>query len=278
MIRTGHIQDLIILRHTKDGLILGDDDAAEVLLPMVERPPNDADGQTARVFVYRDAQGVQHATTRAPKAQVGEFAQLKVTAIRGAGAMMDMGLGADLLVPHEEQKKALDEGRWYVVRVARDEPTDKLYGSTRIEHFLDNTALTVKNGDTVQLMVFGRSDLGLSVIVNNLHQGLVHASDVFRPVGIGDRITGYVKTVRDDNKLDITLQPIGYRKYNDVNTAMLAKRLQSRSGFLPLNDKSTAEEIHAEFGISKKAFKKALGALYKERVVRIEEEGIVWVG
>ncbi|MBK9416621.1 MAG: hypothetical protein IPO05_15690 [Flavobacteriales bacterium] len=121
------------------------------------------------------------------------------------------------------------------------------------------------------------SDLGLSVIENNRHHGLVHANEVFKPVSVGDRLTGYVKTVRPDGKLDIVLQPIGYRQYIDAHTALLAKRLEAK-GFLPLSDKSSAEDIHAEFGISKKAFKKALGALYKERLVRIGEDGIVWVG
>ena len=277
MIHTGRIQDLIILRHTSEGLVLGDDDDTEALLPKSEQPTNDADGSTVRVFVYRDKEGRHLATTRPPKAEVGEFAQLRVRAIRGAGANMDWGLETDLLVPHEEQKNPMEEGRWYVVRVALDPGTDRLYGSTRIENFLDNTSLSVQKGDEVALVLFSRSDLGFSVIVNNTHQGLVHANEIFKPVSIGDRITGYVKQVREDNKLDITLQPIGYRQYNDANTALLAKRLQSK-GLLHLTDKSSAEEIYAEFGISKKAFKKALGALYKERKVRIGEDGIVWVG
>jgi len=277
VIRTGRTQDLLILRHTAEGLILGDEDAAEALLPITEKVPDDTDGNTVRVFVYRDKDGRHRATTRPPKAQAGEFAQLRVRAIRGAGANMDWGLDTDLLIPHEEQKQPLEEGRWYLVHVAVDPETDRLYGSTRVEPFLDNTELTVKNGDQVELMVYGRSDLGMSVVVNNRHQGLVHANEIFKPISIGDRITGYVKRVRDDNKLDITLQAIGYRQYNDANSALLAKRLQSK-GLLQLTDKSSAEDIYAEFGISKKAFKKALGALYKERKVRIGEDGIVWVG
>lgn len=278
MIRTGRTQDLIVLRRTAQGLVLGDDDAVEVLLPSNERPPNAEEGATVSVFVYRDREGKQLATLRPPKVQVGEFAQLRVNSIGAAGAQLDWGFDPELLVPPTEQKKPLDEGRWYVVRVAVDERTDRLYGSTRIEHFLDNSALTVGQGDRVSLMVFARSELGLSVIVNDKHQGLVHASEVFKPVSIGDRITGYVKQVRPDNKLDITLQAIGYRSYNDPNTALLAKRLQANGGFLPFTDKSTPEEIYAEFGISKKMFKQALGALYRERKVRLEEDGIVWVG
>ncbi len=130
----------------------------------------------------------------------------------------------------------------------------------------------------MELLVFGRSEMGWSVIVNDKHQGLVHANDVFKPISMGDRISGFVKTVRTDNKLDITLQPIGYDHYNDANVVLLARRLKQHEGFLPLTDKSSPEEIYRVFGISKKAFKKALGALYKERKVRIEEQGIVWVG
>jgi len=278
VIRTGSQQDLTILRITKDGSILGDDDTKELLLPQSECPSEAAEGDTVRVFIHRDREGQLLATTRSPKAQIGEFANMKVLAIRGAGGVLDWGLEPPLLVPHDEQKKPLEEGRWYVVGVYLDPETDRVQGSTRVERYLDNSQLTVEKGDTVSLLVFGRSELGLSVIVNNKHQGLVHANEVFKPVSIGDRITGYVKTIREDNKLDITLQPIGYRQYIDVHTAMVAKRIQANKGFLPLSDKSSAEEIYAEFGISKKAFKKALGALYKERLVRIGEDGVVWVG
>lgn len=277
MIHTGRIQDLIVLRTTSDGLVLGDDEGNDVLLTNSEQTKGDLAGSSMRVFVCRDRAGSQLATTALPKAGEGQFAQMRVSAIRGAGALMDWGIEPHLLVPHDEQNRPMEEGRWYVVRVALDDATDTLFGSTRIEHYLDNTNLSVQRGDAVELLVFGRSDLGLSVIVNDRHQGLVHASDIFKTVSPGDRITGYVKQVREDRKLDIALQPIGYRQYIDVHTAMLAKRLEARA-FLPLTDKSSAEDIYAEFGISKKAFKKALGALYKERLVRIGEDGIVWVG
>jgi len=277
VISTGRTQDLFILRITESGLVLGDDDTAEVLLPASESPKNAKEGRTIRVFVYRDKAGGLVATAKAPKAQIGEFAMLKATVIRAAGAHVDWGFEPALLVPHEEQKKPMEVGRWYVVRVALDDETDRPYGSTSVERFLDNAHLTVAKGEAADLLVYGASDLGFSVIVNNAHHGLIHANEVFKPVSIGDRLTGYVKQVRPDNKLDIVLQPIGYRQYIDAHTALLAKRLEAK-GMLPLTDKSTAEDIHAEFGISKKAFKKALGALYKERLVRIGEDGIVWVG
>jgi predicted RNA-binding protein (virulence factor B family) len=276
-IHTGRIQELSILRHRKEGVYLGDDEVNEVLLPITERPDNAGDVATLRVFVYRNKEGQQVATLRLPKAQAGEFALLKVSAIRGAGARLDWGVDAELLVLHEEQERPMEEGRYYVVHVALAESTDRLFASSRVDRFLDNTELTVKEKEEVGLLVFDKSELGLHVIVNNRHQGLVHANEIFKHASIGDRITGYVKRVREDNKLDIVLQPIGYRQYIDAHTALLAKRLEAK-GMLPLTDKSSAEAIYAEFGISKKAFKKALGALYKERLVRLGDDGVVWIG
>jgi predicted RNA-binding protein (virulence factor B family) len=276
-IHTGRIQELSILRHRKEGVYLGDDEVNEVLLPITERPDNAGDVATLRVFVYRNKEGQQVATLRMPKAQAGEFALLKVSAIRGAGARLDWGVDAELLVLHEEQERPMEEGRYYVVHVALAESTDRLFASSRVDRFLDNTELTVKEKEEVGLLVFDKSELGLHVIVNNRHQGLVHANEIFKHASIGDRITGYVKRVREDNKLDIVLQPIGYRQYIDAHTALLAKRLEAK-GMLPLTDKSSAEAIYAEFGISKKAFKKALGALYKERLVRLGDDGVVWIG
>ncbi len=277
-INTGITQVLTIVRRSKEGIVLADEAGTEVMLRPHDRHTDDASGSKVSVFIYRDSTGEQVATTKQPKAQVGQFAQLRVRTVEDEGAYLDLGVDTDLFVPYRDQKKPLEEGRWCIVRVALDERSDRIYGSTRLDDHLNNAQLTVKPGDKVDLVVFGKSELGLSVIVNNAHQGLVHANEVFQQRSIGDRIPGYVKQVRPDNKLDITLQPIGYRRYNDANTEMLAKRLQTRTGFLPLNDKSSAEAIYAEFGISKKAFKQALGALYKERKVRIEDEGIVWVG
>ncbi len=277
MIRTGRVQELIVLRQTAEGYILGNDDDEEVLLPKSATTSELPIESTIDVFVYHDRNGRHIATTKPPNAQVNGFAKWKVTHVDHRGAHMDWGLDPELIVPHIEQKKPLDEGRWYVVGVLHDERTDRLYGSTRIEDLLDNSDLSVNEGDQVELLVFGRSDLGLQVIVNDRHQGLVHANEIFKHVAVGDRIPGWVKTIREDHKLDITLQAIGYRRYNDANTELLAKRLRHGSGFLPFNDKSSAEEIHREFGISKKAFKQALGALYKQRKVRIEEDGIVWI-
>ena len=274
MIHTGQHQDLVILRNTSVGLFLGDDEGNEVLLPNKYVPAEHDQGTVLNVFVYRDGEDRQVATTLDPKIQLNGFASLRVFAVDRLGAFMEWGMEKHLLVPFKEQQRKLEEGRWYVTYLALDEHTDRLYGSTRIDKHLGNSELTVAEGDKVELLVFGRSEMGWSVIVNDKHLGLIHANEVFKPVSIGDRITGFVRTVRADNKLDITLQPIGYAQFNDANTALVVKRLKQNEGFLSLTDKSSPDEIYSVLGMSKKAFKKALGALYKDRKVRIEENGI----
>ncbi|MCC6542522.1 MAG: GntR family transcriptional regulator [Flavobacteriales bacterium] len=275
VISIGRIQELPIIDRTKDRLIIGDDDE-QLILHSSSDPSGHA--ESLQVFVYEDRNGRKAATTKLPKAEVGGFAYMRVLGHRGGGAIVEWGIEPHLLVPHEEQERALEAGRFHVVRVYLDEETGRIQGSTRIRSFLDNDHLTVGQGDAVDLLIHGRSDLGYSVVVNGLHHGLLHANDVFKPVSVGDRLTGYVKTVRPDNKLDITLQPIGYRQYIDGQTTMVAQRIQARNGFLALTDRSSADEIHAEFGFSKKVFKRAIGALYKARLVRLEEDGVRWIG
>lgn len=278
MIHTGRIQELEVLRSTSVGLYLGDGGGNEVLLPNKYVPPMHDQGIRLRVFVYRDSEDRQVATTLMPKVELGGFAWLKVSAATRLGAFVDIGLEKDLLVPFSEQEQKLGPEEWHVVHMGLDGKTDRLFGSTRIAKYLDNTDLAVGPGEAVDLLVYRRSELGWSVVVNGRHQGLLHANEVYRPVNLGDRITGHVKHVRPDGKLDITLQAPGYRHYNDANAALLAKRLKEHDGFLPLTDKSPPEQIYQAFGISKKAFKQALGALYKARLVLIKEEGITWTG
>ena len=276
MIRIGRVQKLLVLRHSPEGLILGDDDDLEVLLPNSEAPKEAILEGTVEVFVHHDDKGGLIATTKAPRAQVGEFALLQVDFVDHKGAHLVWGVEPPLLVPHREQQREMFEGRRYVVRVA--EENGRVFGSSRVLDFLDNSVIKVKERDMVGLLVIDRSDLGLSVIVDHRHRGLVHANEIFRQISIGDKLQGWVKIIREDNKLDITLRPIGYRSSIDPNVALLTKRIRSRKGILPLTDKSSAEEIYAEFGISKKAFKQALGALYKQRKVRIDENAVVWIG
>lgn len=277
MIQTGRTQTLTILRDSSVGLFLGNGADGEVLLPNKYVPERFELGEPLEVFVYRDHADRQVATTLVPKVHLDGHAVLRVFDVGPLGAFVEWGMEKHLLIPFREQERRMEAGRWYVVRMLLDASTDRLYGTARIDRHLDNSTLTVAAGDAVQLMVFDRSDLGWSVIVNDRHQGMLHASDVFRPISIGDRLEGHVKKVRDDLKLDITLQPPGFLNYNDGNVALLAKHLQ-RTGHLDLTDKSSPEDIHAVFGISKKAFKQAVGTLYRERQVRLDPDGIVWLG
>jgi uncharacterized protein len=277
VIRIGRIQELLVLRVTPEGVILGDEDDVEVLLPRDMAPEQPVLDEPIMVFVYRDGTGRYRGSTRFPKAQAGEFANFQVDYVDHRGAHLEWELDVDLLVPHKEQPRELLEHKWYVVRLEVDPASGRIFGSARIENYLDNAELTVKAGDAVDLLLFSRSDIGLSVIVNNRHRGLVHANEVFKEVSLGDRVRGHVKQVREDNKLDITLQPIGFRQSNEEHVALLVKRLRS-SKMLPLTDDSPAEEIYRELGMSKKAFKKALGSLYKQRKVRIGSDRIEWMG
>jgi predicted RNA-binding protein (virulence factor B family) len=275
VIHIGQHQDLTILRNTTVGLYLGDDEGDEdVLLPNKYCPENFELGDKLNVFVYRDYEERKIATNLMPKILLHQFALLRVTSVSNIGAFLDWGLEKELLVPFREQRQKMQEGRWYIVYLDIDEKTDRLYATNKIEKRLSNAPLTVEEGDAVDVIVMKKTDLGFSVIVNQLHEGLIFDSDIFTKLNIGDKIKGYVKLIREDSKLDISLQPIGFENFNDPNCEMILKKLKTQKGFLPISDKSTPEEIYNQFGISKKAYKKAIGTLYKQRKVTLEPEGI----
>jgi uncharacterized protein len=275
VISIGRHQDLIILRHTSVGLFLGDVERTdEVLLPNKYVPEQFTIGEKINVFVYLDHEERIIATTLMPKILLHQFAFLRVTMVSNVGAFLDWGLEKELLVPFREQRQKMEEGRWYIVYLDLDEKTDRLYATNKLEKRLNNETLTVEEGEAVDVMIMKKTDLGFSVIVNHKHEGLIFESDIFSKLNIGDAVKGYVKQIREDNKLDITLQPIGFRNFNDPNCDLILKKLNSHYGSLPLTDNSTPEEIYATVGISKKAFKKAIGTLYKQRKITLEKEGV----
>lgn len=275
MIPVGQHQELTILRHTTVGLYLGDDAGDEdVLLPNKYCPEKFELGDKLRVFVYRDYEERKIATNLMPKILLHQFAFLRVTSVSNIGAFMDWGLEKELLVPFREQRKKMEEGRWYIVYLDLDDETDRLYATNKIEKRLQNHTLTAKEGDAVAIMIMKKTDLGFSVIVNQQHEGLIFESDIFSKLNIGDKLKGYVKKIREDNKLDIQLQPIGFENFNDPNCEMILTRLAANDGFLAISDKSSQEEIYDQFGISKKAYKKAIGTLYKQRKITLEPNGI----
>jgi len=275
LIPIGQHQDLTILRHTTVGLFLGDEEGDEdVLLPNKYCPENFEIGEKLNVFVYRDHEERIIATNLKPKILLHQFAFLRVTSVSNVGAFLDWGLEKELLVPFREQRQKMEEGRWYIVYLDIDKKTDRLYATNKIEKRLKNDPLTVHEGEAVEVMVMKKTDLGFSVIVNQKHEGLIFESDIFTKLNIGDKVKGYVKLIRDDHKLDISLQPIGFENFNDPNCEMILKKLKSQKGFLPITDKSTPEDIYAQFGISKKAYKKAIGTLYKQRKITLPPEGV----
>jgi predicted RNA-binding protein (virulence factor B family) len=178
------------------------------------------------------------------------------------------------MVPFREQKQKMEMDRWYIVYLDLDTKSDRLYASNRVERFLQNDQISVKEGDEVALVVLQKTDLGYSVIINHAHKGLIFDNEIFQEIRVGDRFKGYVKKVRDDKKIDISIQAIGFRNFNDANSELIYKKLEENNGFLPVTDKSSPEDIYSQFGISKKAFKKSLGALYKKRLIEIQADGI----
>jgi len=273
MIALGKYNNLEILRDTTVGLFLGDDEDNDVLLPNKYVPEEFEIGDYIDVFCYLDHEERIVATTLTPFVTVNQFQLLQVAEVNEYGAFMDWGLEKHLLVPFREQRNKMQEGQWYVVYCYLDEKTDRLVASNKLDRFLSNDDLTVNAWDEVDLVVTRLTDLGWEVIINHKHKGLVYANEIFKKVSVGDKLKGYIKTIRDDNKLDVSLQPIGY-KSQEPAANLIYEKLVSNGGILDLHDKSDPEDIKDILQMSKKTFKKGIGALYRERKIEIKPDGI----
>lgn len=273
MIALGKYSNLEILRDTTVGLFLGDDEGNDVLLPNKYVPQEFEIGDFINVFCYLDHSERIVATTLEPFVMVDQFKLLKVAEVNEYGAFMDWGLEKHLLVPFREQRNKMQEGQWYVVYCYLDEKTNRLVASNKLDKFLSNDELSVNVLDEVDLVVTRLTDLGWEVIINNKHKGLVYANEVYKKVAVGDELIGYIKLIREDNKIDVSLQPIGYKSLEPAAN-LIYQQLLAHNGFLPLHDKSDPEEIKRILQMSKKIFKKGVGALYKERKIKIGNTGI----
>ncbi len=273
MIEIGNYNKLTILRSTSVGLFLGDEDVDDLLLPNKYVPEDYEIGDEIEVFCYLDHEERPVATTLKPRIKRNDFGFLRAEEVNNIGAFMDWGLEKHLLVPFKQQRSRIEAGQWYVVYCFLDDKTFRLVGSTKLDGFLSNDELTVAEGDEVALLVSRKADLGWDVIVNKKHKGLVYSSDVFKQIRVGDELKGYVKTVRPDNKLDISLAPLGDRN-REESADKIYRILQESDGVLRLHDKSDPEQIKAQLQMSKKTFKKAIGTLYRERKIEIREDGI----
>lgn len=268
----GKYNELRVNRELDFGIYLIDDEGNEVLLPkryVTHRMPV---GAQLRVFVYNDSENRPVATTETPTAIVGETALLRVKAVNAVGAFMDWGLVAkDLLVPFREQRVDMKAGRSYVVHVYLDEPSGRIVASAKLDKFLSRERPNYYHRQRVDLLVVQRTELGFKVIVNNSHWGMIYHNEIMTDVNIGDRLTGYVKQVRDDDKIDLTLAKIEKSRVDDLST-VIVDYLSSHGGIMTLTDKSSPAEIFKTFGCSKKDFKKALGQLYKQKKILLSSD------
>lgn len=273
MIRIGEYNTLEILRETSVGIFLGDASGDDVLLPNKYVPKDFEIGQSITVFCYLDHEERPVATTLKPKVVKDEFALLKVVEVTGIGAFLDWGLEKHLFAPFREQARKMEEGKWYLVYVYLDEETGRLVASSKTNQFIDNEKLTVDFNDEVTLIVSRFTELGVEVIINNRHKGLIYNDEIFEHLKLGSEHKGYIKKIREDHKIDVSLQPLGFKAIEPAAQKVLDK-LRANNGFLNLGDKSDPELIKSSLGLSKKSFKKAIGALYKEKLILLEENGI----
>lgn len=280
MLRIGRMNRLTALRETSVGFFLGDPYANnpndDVLLPNKYVPESLAVGEEIDVFIYTDSEDRPIATTLTPHIMRDEFAPLPVVSVTRIGAFLNWGLEKDLFVPHKEQSKPMEVGQWYVVYLYLDRRTNRLVASSKISRFLDTDVSNLREGDAVDLLVYERTDLGYNVIINDRYQGLLYRNETFRPVQIGDRMPGYIKHIRDDSRVDVRLQQEGYQNV-EPNAQRILDALKASNGFLPLTDSSDPQLIYRTLEMSKKTFKKAIGALYRERKILLREDGIALV-
>jgi len=273
IIKVGLINSLKIVRETDNGLYLEDEEHNEVLLPNAYVEADMEFDSVIDVFVYRDSEDRLVAITDFPKVYKDQFGFVKVVDIVPFGAFVDIGLPKDLLVPKNRQKTPFRVGEKRFVRVIEDEETNRLIGVEKITSYLSRDTSSLNKNDEVEILIFAKTDLGYKVIVNNNFEGLIYHNEIFEKLNVGDKKTAYIKNIRtEDNKLDISLQPIGSGKYDKFTSKILG--LLNTSGALPYNYKSDANDIQKIFGMSKKNFKKSLTILQNDGKITINDEGI----
>lgn len=273
MVEIGKYNTLKIVKILDFGAYLAGDNGQEILLPTRYVPQDVKPGDEIEVFIYHDNEGRIIATTAHPKATVGEFEFMEVKSVNNVGAFLDWGLMKDLLVPFREQKMPMREGKWYLVYVRIDNITGRIMATARINKYLNNILPEYEHNQEVDLLVTEETEIGYRVIINNLHWGLVYYDEVFRRLEKGEHLKGYIKEVRKDEKIDVSLTPLGYQKVEGIAGTIL-ESLKAQGGYLPVHDKSEPEVIYSLFRCSKKAFKQAIGALYKQHLISFEAEGI----
>lgn len=273
MLEIGKINSLKIVSRVASEIYLASSTSAKVLLVDKKPPANCQVGDTLDVFVYVDMEGHLAATATTPKALVDEIAWLKVVSVNNrVGAFLDWGLPKDLLVPFGEQHHELEAGKSYLVKLFLDQQ-NRILATTKIDKFIADEGFYFKVGQKVSLLIADKTDLGIKAIVNNTHWGMLYPNELFQPVQKGQKLDGFIKQIRVDHKIDLSLHQPGYGKVDELADKILT-RLKDNQGFLALSDKSHPETIYNAFGVSKKVYKQAIGALYKKKLVLIEKDGV----
>ena len=273
MIDLGKFNTLTVSRKSGHELYFDGGECGEILLQDKDQTQDYQPGDSLKVFVYIDGHNQALATLQPPKAQADEVAWLKVVSLSHAGAFMDWGLAKDLLVPFSEQKTKMIEGRFYLVRLFLDE-NNRIAASTLLDDFIQDQAFYFKEGQAVDLIIADTTELGVKAIINHKYWGILYKNEIFQTLQKGQSLTGYIKKIREDNKIDLTLNQGKYAEKVDGTADNILKVLQKHGGYIGLTDKSPPEMIYDTFGVSKKVFKQAIGGLYKQRKISIEEKGI----
>lgn len=273
MIKLGDYNHLTVVKSVDFGVYLDGGDEGEILMPSRYVPQGCKVGDKLEVFVYLDQDERPVATTETPLAKVGDFAYLEVAWINEYGAFLNWGLMKDLFCPFREQKMRMQKGNGYIVYVKEDEESHRLMATAKVDKYLSRERPAYKHGDEVQLLVWQKTDLGFKVIVDNMFQGLIFDNQIFRELHTGDKLTGYIDHIRDDGKIDITVQRTG-RQLTEEFSNILLNYLHDNGGYCELGDKSPSELIADRFKVSKKVYKKAIGDLYRRRLICISDDGI----
>ena len=272
MIKVGEYNDLKVIREQPFGLYL-DDGSEGILLPRRFVPGNAKPGDTLTVFLYHDGEDRLIATTQQPRGILGDFVKLKCVSVTPQGAFLDNGLMKDIFVPKSKQQRIMIPNGEYLVRIYLDEQTGRLAATEKLESYLSNDDLSVRELEGVNLVVYRRTDIGYVVIINNRHTGVLHHNEIYRDITAGDQFTGYIKKIYPDGRIDVAAGKPGYARVEDESQKIL-RLLKENKGFLPYHDRSDPEQIYSFFGMSKKTFKMTTGNLYRQKMINFEEGGV----
>ncbi len=272
MVQIGNFNQLTVLKHVDFGIYLDGGEDGEILLPLRDLPENCDVGEILDVFICYDSDDRLIATTQTPLAQVGDFACLEVVSLESIGAFLDWGLPKDLFLPFRERTRPLKVGQTVVVYIYLDN-TDRICASMRLDKYVETEPGTYQEGQAVDLFIAARTDLGFKAIINGAHWGMIYNNEIFQPLEHGQKISGFIKKLREDGKIDLSLQNLNEKEPQDLANKIMTM-LKSENGFLAVNDKTPAEKIYQLFGVSKKKYKIALGGLYKKRLITVDDDGI----